>query len=104
MYGESGNCFLQVSWFNNGFTVRVMDPGIVKYNKMRDKKNSSRGDKEPYLEYKEPWKSFVFADEDKMKEFIAKNLSKAATAAKSDGGDTSEYETAWNTAVATPEK
>lgn len=97
MYGD-GDCFCNISRYDNGYTVRIMDPGVVKYNKARDKKNHVRGDKGIYLEYKDPWKVFIFKTDKEMITFLTKNVSKAVTASKLDN-DTSEYETAWDMAA-----
>lgn len=94
MYG--GDEFLKVSRFDNGFSVEIKDPGIVKYNKMRDAKNSaSKG--ATYLEYKDPWRNFIFDTAEKAQTFISKNIGKAIVAAKVE--DSSDYETAFDTAV-----
>lgn len=95
---NNGDCFMHMYRFDNGFTVELKDPGIVKYNIDRDKKNSKRGDSVPYLEYKDPWKSFVFDDEESAVTFVSKNIGKAISAAKIE--ETTDYDTAWDLAVA----
>ncbi len=96
-----GDCFLRVYRFDNGYTVEIKDPAIVKYNAARDKKNSARKDGAPYLEYKDPWKSFVFDTAVKVQAFIGKNISKAIVAAKAEEAD---FGTAFDMAASTPEK
>lgn len=99
MYG--GDEFLKVSRFDNGFSVEIKDPGIIKYNKARDEKNAtSKG--ATYLEYKDPWRNFIFDTAEKAQEFIGKNIGKAIIAAKVE--DSNEYETAFDLAVATDAK
>lgn len=95
MYG--GDEFLRMSRFDNGFTVEIKDPGIVKYNKANDGKEYDK--RKPY---KDPWRSFVFATSKLAIDFMEKNMDKAIVAAKTE--DTNEYETAFTEAVATPEK
>lgn len=97
MYGE-GDCFLKCSRFDNGFTVEIMDPAIVKYNRANDKVK----DYDKRKPYKSPWKSMVFKTAKELVNFISKNADKAIVAAKADD-DTSEYETAWDMASSAKE-
>lgn len=76
MYGDD-NCCIRIKKLSNGYTVTIADPAIVKYNRERDKKNMSRKDGAPYLEYKDPDKTFVFKDKAKVLEFLKANLDKA---------------------------
>lgn len=96
MYG--GDEFLRVSRFDNGFSVEIKDPGIIKYNKANDAvKNYDK--RKPY---KDPWRNFIFDTAEKAQKFISKNIAKAIVAARDE--DTNEYQTAFDTAVTTPEK
>ena len=95
MYG--GDEFLRISRFDNGFSVEIKDPGIVKYNKANDAKEYDK--RKPY---KDPWRNFIFPSADKAIEFLEKNLDKAVTAAKTE--DASDYETAFDLAVADDDK
>lgn len=95
MYG--GDEFLRVTRFDNGFSVEIKDPGVVKYNKANDKIK----DYDKRKPYKDPWRNFIFPTAEKACEFLTKNLDKAVTAAKDE--DTDEYQTAFDLAVA-PEK
>lgn len=86
-----GECFLKISRFDNGFTVEIKDPAIVKYNNARD--NSKSGPGVPYKEYKDPWKSFVFKTDKEVSAFLAKNLNKAIVKAKA-----TDFESSFDTA------
>lgn len=90
MYG--GDEFLRISRFDNGFSVEIKDPGIVKYNKANDGKEYEK--RKPY---KDPWRNFIFPTAKKAIAFLEKNLDKAVTAAKTE--DTNEFETAFDLAV-----
>lgn len=98
MYG--GDEFLRISRFDNGFTVEIKDPGIVKFNKKRDSINQKPNT--PYVSYKDPWRSFVFATSELAQTFISKNIGKAITAANDE--DSESYETAFDIASAAPIK
>lgn len=94
MYGE-GECFMKASRFDNGFTIEIMDPAIVKYNRANDKVK----DYDKRKPYKSPWKNMVFKTSKELIDFLVKNVDKAVVASKADS-DTSEYETAWDMATA----
>lgn len=86
-----GESFLKISRFDNGYTVEIKDPAIVKYNDARTKTNNKPGS--TYLEYKDPWKTFVFKDDKEVTTFLAKNLKKAIVKAKA-----TDFESSFDTA------
>ena len=79
--------FLRLEKFDNGYTVEIKDPAIVKYNNKRDSENSTKG--AVYQPYKDPWKSFVFKTDAEVLAFLTKNLKKAVASAKADDFDSS---------------
>lgn len=84
--------FLRIERFDNGFTVEIKDPAIVKRNNVRDKQNSlnsSNKTPSPYIPYKDPWKTFVFKTDAEVITFLGKNLKKAVGEAKADDFNTS---------------
>lgn len=89
-YGDSGDCCVKIEKLANGFTVCIQDPAIIKFNKNRD--NSKPGGK--YIESKNPWKEFVFKDENEVIAFLKKNLKKAVA------GTDDDYESSFDMAVA----
>jgi hypothetical protein len=94
MYGDD-NCCIRVARKTNGYTVVIDDPAIVKYNRDRDKTNSTaKGDK--YLPYKDPSKTFVFKTAKEVLKFLTDNIEKAIP---NDDGDGS-YDTSFKLAAA----
>lgn len=89
MMGES---FVDIDRFENGFTVRIKDPAIVKKNDARDKAKANA----PYVPWVDPWKSFVFKTDKEVIAFLGKNLSKAIVSAK----PASDYEGSFDLACA----
>lgn len=84
-----GESFLKVARFDNGYTVEIKDPAIVKYNNARDNSKPNK----PYQDYKDPWKTFVFKTDKEVTTFLAKNLKKAIVKAKAD-----DFESSFDTA------
>ena len=83
------DCCVRIERFDNGFTVEIKDPAIVKANSKPDKKDG------PYTPYKEPWKTFVFKTDAEVITFLTKNLKKAIASSK----DKDEYGTAFDMAA-----
>ena len=69
MYGEGG-C-VRIERAENGYTVTMTDPAIVKKNAQREVKSDYRA---PYIS---PQKEYVFADLKACMAFLEKNLDKA---------------------------
>lgn len=92
-YGDSSSdCCVRIEKLANGFTVSMQDPAIIKFNRERNKQNSKPNT--PYVESKNPWKEFVFKNEDEVILFLKKNLKKAVV------GSGDDYETSFDLAVA----
>jgi hypothetical protein len=85
-----GDCFLRMDRFENGFTVEIKDPAIVKANEKRD--NSSK----VYTPYKDPWKTFVFKSSAEVQAFLKKNMDKAVVSSK----PASDYDGSFDVACA----
>lgn len=83
----SDSC-VRIERFNNGFTVEIKDPAVVKYNNQPYDPKKSRP-------YREPWRSFVFKTADEVVEFLKKNLKKAIVSKTDDD----EYGTAFDMAT-----
>lgn len=90
-YGDS-DCCVKIEKLANGFTICIKDPAIIKFNKERNKLNAKPNT--PYIESKDPWKEFVFKDENEVIAFLKKNLKKAVV------GTDDDYETSFDLAVA----
>lgn len=91
-YGDSGDCCVKIEKLANGFTVSMQDPAIIKLNKERNKQNAKPNT--PYIESKNPWREFVFKDENEVIMFLKKNLKKAVA------GTDDDYESSFDMAVA----
>lgn len=91
-YGEGGDCCVKIEKLTNGFTVRIQDPAIIKFNKERSKLNAKAGPTTPYIESKDPWKEFVFKNEAEVIKFLQKNLKKAVA------GTGDDYESSFDLA------
>lgn len=76
-----GDSFVRIERFDNGFTVEIKDPAIVKANAKRDTSGTSKG----YTPYKDPWKTFVFKTDAEVIAFLNKNLKKAIADARTMG-------------------
>ena len=85
----SDSC-VRIERFDNGFTVEIKDPAIVKQNDLPYEKRKN-------MPYREPWKSFVFKTPEEVVKFLSKNLKKAIV---SKGGD--DFGTAFDTACVEP--
>lgn len=96
-YGGDSDCCVKIEKLTNGFTVCIQDPAIIKFNKNRNKLNAKPNT--PYIESKDPWKEFVFKDENEVIAFLKKNLKKAVA------GTDDDYESSFDLAVASsPDK
>ncbi len=78
MYGDS-DCDIRIQRHQNGFTVRITDPAIVKANRERDKQRSSKSSGEccPSTEWRDPQVSYAFTTRDEVSTFIKENIDKA---------------------------
>jgi hypothetical protein len=92
-YGEGGDCCVKIKKLDNGFTVCIQDPAIIKFNKNRNKLNAKAGPSTPYIESKDPWKEFVFKSTAEVTAFLNKNLKKAVV------GTDDDYETSFDLAA-----
>ncbi len=78
MYGDS-DCDIRIQRHQNGFTVRITDPKIVKANRERDKVRSSRSSDSccPSTEWRDPQVSYAFTTREEVSAFIKENIDKA---------------------------
>lgn len=66
------DCTIRIKRLQNGFTVSITDPEIVKAN---DKRSSAKGgDCAPW---RDPEVTYTFPDQDAAVEFIRENIGKA---------------------------
>lgn len=84
---------IRIERLENGYTVEMDDPAIIKANNKRDN-SSSTG---PYIPWKDPSRKFTFADAKGVIAFITKNVDKIMPETKSDFG------TSFDTACAEPD-
>ena len=63
-------CCVRIEVFDNGYTVEIKDPAIVK-------ENDKTYDSKKAMKYRDPWKTFVFKTEKQVTDFLALNLKKA---------------------------
>jgi len=82
------DCCVRIERFTNGYTVEIKDPAVVKAN------NKPYDSKKP-VNYRDPWKSFVFKTDAEVTAFLTKNLKKAIACPEGDD----EYGTAFTSAV-----
>lgn len=90
--GSSEGC-VRIDRFDNGFTVEIKDPAIVKYNALPYDEKKSRP-------YREPWKSYVFTTADEVIVFLKANLKKAIA----DRKEKDDFGTAFDIASADDEE
>jgi hypothetical protein len=80
MYGDS-DCDIRIQRHQNGYTVRITDPAIVKANKARDeerrKARNGGGDCCPSSEWRDPQVSYAFTTREEVSQFIKDNIDKA---------------------------
>jgi hypothetical protein len=76
MYGDS-DCDIRIQRHQNGFTVRITDPKIVKANRERDKARSAKSDCCPATEWRDPQVSYAFTTREEVSQFIKDNIDKA---------------------------
>lgn len=76
MYGD-GDCDIRIQRHQNGYTVRITDPAIVKANRERDKTRSKGDSCCPSTEWRDPQVSYAFTTRDEVSDFIKKNIDKA---------------------------
>jgi hypothetical protein len=69
---------IRIERLENGFTVEMDDPAIVKANNKRD---NSKG---PYIPYRDPSRKFTFQDKKAVMAFITKNIDKIIPEPKDD--------------------
>lgn len=67
------HCTIRIERLQNGFTVRVTDPEIVKQN---EKRNKSR-DGECCAPWQDPEVSYAFSTKEEVVDFIKGNIDKA---------------------------
>lgn len=89
-YGGDSDCCVKIEKLTNGFTVRIQDPAIIKFNKERTKNNNKTNS--VYIDSKDPWKEFVFKNEAEVLAFLKKNLKKAVA------GNADDYESSFDLA------
>ena len=63
-------CCVRIEAFDNGYTVEIKDPAIVK-------ENNKPYDSKKTVNYRDPWKTFVFKTEKEVTTFLSANLKKA---------------------------
>jgi hypothetical protein len=73
MYGDSG-CDISIQKHQNGYTVRITDPALVKSNRER---KDSKSDGCCVSEWKDPQVSYAFTTRDEVTDFIKNNIDKA---------------------------
>lgn len=73
------NC-IRIERLENGFTVEMDDPAIIKKNRERDNASS----KGPYQPWVDPSRKFAFKDEKAVIAFITKNVKKIVPETKTD--------------------
>jgi hypothetical protein len=72
------DCTIRIKRLQNGFTVTITDPAIVKSN---DTRSSKSGECAPY---KNPDVTYTFPDQEGAIEFIKENIGKAFPASEFD--------------------
>jgi hypothetical protein len=75
MYGD-GDCDIRIQKQQNGYTVRITDPAIVKANRERDKTGKSDSCC-PSSEWRDPQVSYAFSKREEVIDFIVENIDKA---------------------------
>ena len=83
-----GGC-IRIEPLENGWTVEMDDPAIVKSNQ----KNSGPSSGDKYVPWRDPSRKFTFQDKKGVITFITKNLEKCIPEKKDD------FETSFNMAA-----
>jgi len=63
-------CCVRIERFDNGYTVEIKDPAIVK-------ENNKPYDEKKKVNYRDPWKTYVFKTDKEVVAFLKSNLSRA---------------------------
>lgn len=72
MYGDQ-DCDIRIQRHQNGYTVRITDPAIVKANRERDK--AAKG--ETCAPWRDSQVSYAFTTREEVSSFIKANIDKA---------------------------